>query len=124
MKKRVVGFSLSRSTLSFIKWHKSISRHVSFHGLHITNDEGIGGGKQKSMTQDDISLLFTWRKKNTSLYDVFRKESNNEHLYLPASGGTPLVGNLPYGSTDVRNLHEEMRVFSLGVISFISVIKK
>lgn len=45
-------------------------------------------------------------------------------LYLPASGGTPLVGKLPYGSTDVRNLHEEMCVFSLGVISFISFIKK
>lgn len=81
MKKREVGFSLSRSTLSFIKRHKSISRHVSFRGPHITNEEGIGGGKQKSMTQDDISLLFTWRKKNTSLCAVFRKESNNEPVF-------------------------------------------
>lgn len=53
-----------------------------------------------------MSLLPTWRKKNSSLYDVFRKESNR-HLSLPASGGAPPVGKLPYGSADVGNLHGE-----------------
>lgn len=71
-----------------------------------------GGRRQaKEHDTDDISLLFTWRKKNSSLDDVFRKEGNNGDLYLPASGGIPLVGKLPYESVDVRNLHEEMHVF-------------
>lgn len=60
-----------------------------------------------------MSLLSTWSKNNSSLYDVFRKESNNGYLYLPASGGTPLVGKLSYGSGDVGNLHDEMLVIFL-----------
>lgn len=93
-------------------------------GYTLLRTKRAGRRRAKEHDTDDISLLFTWRKKNSSLDDVFRKEGNNGHLYLPASGGTPLVGELPYGSADVRNLHEEMHVFPLGVISFISFNKK
>lgn len=48
-------------------------------------------------------------EKNSSLYDALRKESNKGHLFLIASGDTPLAGKFSYGS-DVGNLHEMLSV--------------
>lgn len=94
-----------------------ISRHIlsgkgtsQFLGLYIsascTSLKTKAGKRQAKENDIDVSLWSTPRNKNSSLFDVFRKERHNMHL--PASGGTPLIGKLPYGSADAGNLHDEI----------------
>lgn len=74
--KKKSGWFLHLKTNSFLKGHKSISRNGSFSQLHNTNNSRRGR-QAKEHDRDDMSLLSTWRKKNSSLYEVFTKESND-----------------------------------------------
>lgn len=120
-KKRAVAFSLWRHTLSWNGMSRFLVIHLFMGETLLTTK---WGRQAKEHNVDDMSLLSVWSKNDSSSYHVFRKESNNRHLYLPASGGTPLVGGLSCGSAGIGNLYDEMLVISLGVIWFTSFIQQ
>ena len=99
----MVGIFISRHILSGKGTSQFLRMYISASCTLLTTKAGKRQAKEDDI---DVSLWSTLRNKHSSLYDVIRKERYN--MRLPAPGGTPLTGKLPYGSADAGSLHDEM----------------
>ena len=93
---RMVGVFISRRILSGKGTSQFLGLHISASCTSLTTK---AGKRQAKENDTDVSLWSTPRNKNSSLFDVFRKERHNMHL--PA-------GKSVHGSADAGNLHDEI----------------